>query len=176
MAVHLLRKAFEVGIARTLNVSGGPRAVCGRERVERRQARFRDARGKPPRHVRGDDRPALRLGHLDERRGSRSRIAATGRERLEKFLFGDDLAREVAVDVRLRVALEHLERERHGDAAAAQAVKDGGFEAMGIGIVVLLADEHDVGLRDVREHALEIGERLLARVIDTLGNIDRRRW
>ncbi len=47
---------------------------------------------------------------------------------------------------------------------------------MGIRIVVLFADEHDVGLRDVREHALEIGERLLARVIDPLGNIDRRRW
>ena len=47
---------------------------------------------------------------------------------------------------------------------------------MRIGIVVLLADEHDIGLRDVREHALEIGERLPARVIDTLRNIDRRRW
>ena len=38
---------------------------------------------------------------------------------------------------------------------------------------MLLADEHDVGLGEIGEHALEVGERLPARVVDALGNVGR---
>ena len=44
---------------------------------------------------------------------------------------------------------------------------------MGIGIVVLLPDEDHVGGRQVGEHHFEIGEGVLARIEDALGNICR---
>src|SRR5579862_3411166 len=39
---------------------------------------------------------------------------------------------------------------------------------MRIRIVVLLAEEHDVGAREIGKHRLEIRERLLPRVVDAL--------
>ena len=80
---------------------------------------------------------------------------------------------EVCVEAGLRVALEHLERQRDRHAAAPQSVEDRRFEPVRVRIVVLLADEHDVGLGEVGEHALEVGERLPARVVDALGNVGR---
>ena len=38
-------------------------------------------------------------------------------------------------------------------------------------IVVLLADENDVGAREIRRHRLEIGEGRAPRVVDTLRHV-----
>ena len=53
---------------------------------------------------------------------------------------------------RLHVALEHLHRDDDRHAAARQPFDDGQLEPVRVRIVVLLADEHRVGARQVREH------------------------
>ena len=42
---------------------------------------------------------------------------------------------------------------------------------MRVRVVVLLAHEHDVGLGEVGEHALQVSERPPARIVDALGNV-----
>ena len=75
----------------------------------------------------------------------------------------------------MRVPLEHLERQRQRHAAAAKPIEHRRFEAVGVGIVVLLADEDDIRPGDVGEHALEIRKTLTARVVDALGDVGGRR-
>ena len=157
---------------RALQVDGDPRALRRWQTVERTQAGLGDARRMSSRDIRRDDGPALRFGHLDER-AVIGRVARPGPRRLQELLFGDR-AGQIRVETRLRVALEHLERQRDRHTAATESLQDRGFEAVGVRIVVLLADEHDIGLRDIGEHALQIGKGQAARVVDALGNVDRR--
>jgi hypothetical protein len=55
--------------------------------------------------------------------------------------------------------------------APQQPLQDRRLEPVRVGVVVLLADEHDVGARKVGEHGFEVAERVPARVEHTLGDV-----
>ena len=67
-------------------------------------------------------------------------------------------AAQVGIERRLHVALEHLERQGHRRPACARGLRGAPFEAVGVRIVVLLADQNDVGAGEVGEHHFEVGE------------------
>jgi hypothetical protein len=77
----------------------------------------------------------------------------------------------VALHGVLHVALEHLERERDPAAAPPHALEERVLEPVRVRIVVLLADEDDVGPGEARDHHLEVDELALARVVDALGDV-----
>ncbi len=75
----------------------------------------------------------------------------------------------------LGVALEHLEREHRRDLPPVKTVEDGRLQPVRVRVVVLLADEDQVGLRETGEHHLEIYERARGGVVDALGNVESDR-
>ena len=63
-----------------------------------------------------------------------------------------DATREVIVQRWLHVALEHLEGEHDGAAELRDCDKRLDLGAVRIGIVMLLAEEDDIGMSDAGEH------------------------
>ncbi len=169
MAAHALRKAVEVVVERTFEVAGDEGAIVRRQLRDRFLAPLRHRRGDPPRDVRGNHRPALRFRQLDER-AVVGRISRPGAGGLERLLL-PRRSNQIRVERRAHVPFEHFERHDGRHFAPLQAFEDRELEAVRVGIVMLLADEDDVGGRDVRQHDFEIGERLALRVVDTLGDV-----
>ena len=152
MLAHRRGEAIEVGVVGALEVAGDQRAFGRRQR--RRAARFRSWRSRT-RSWRGTLAATtghVRLGELDER-AVVGRVARPGAAGLQELLLGDP-SRQVGVERRLHVALEHLERHVTGTFRRSEPLEQGRLEPVRVRIVVLLADEHDVGVRQVGEHRL----------------------
>src|SRR4051812_8159641 len=71
-----------------------------------------------------------------------------------------DAAGEVVVEHRLNVALEHLERKNHRPSTTPNRLENLRLGAMRLRVVVLLAEEHDIGARESLEHpsARDLGD------------------
>ncbi len=86
------------------------------------------------------------------------RIARPRPRDLQELVFGH-VAHQEVLERLLHVALEHLERDDDAAAAPRQAFEHRELEPMRVRIVVLLADEDDVRLRQLGQHRLEVDER-----------------
>ncbi len=64
-------------------------------------------------------------------------------------------AAEIVVERRLHVALEHLERDHHRPADAPQALEHRRLGTVGLRVIVLLAEEDDIGAGEAVDHRLE---------------------
>ena len=171
MRAHRLHEAREVLVVGALQIDSRELPVGGAERVHGRAPAPGDVGGDAARHVGGDDRPLVRLGELHER-AVVGRVARPGARPLQKVRLGNRSA-DVGVHRLLHVALEHLERQRDRHMTPREPLEDPALEPMRIRVVVLFADEHDVGPRQVGRHHLEIGEALSLRVVDALGDVTR---
>jgi len=71
----------------------------------------------------------------------------------------------------LDVALEHLEPDGHSLPPPRDTLEQGQLHAVCVRIVVLLADEDDVGLPDIREHHLEVRELTMRGIEDAFRHV-----
>jgi hypothetical protein len=71
----------------------------------------------------------------------------------------------------LHVALEHLQRHHHRVAPPGDALEQGHLHPVGGRVVVLLSHEDQVGAAHRGDQGFEIGEALVAGVVDPVGDV-----
>ena len=169
MIRHRFRESVEVAVERALEFRRHQLAIGGGKLVDHLTTALRHGGREAPRHVRGDHRPAVLLGEFDQWPVVRP-VTRPGTRRLQHLLLAPG-AGQICVDQRLYVPLEHFERHRRRHAATQEAFEQGGLESMGVGVVVLLADEHDVGCRRVGDQRLEVRQLVSIGDEDSLGNV-----
>ena len=130
------------------------------------------AAGDPARHVRRNHRQVLGPRELYDRPVV-GRVARPWARRGEELFLGGRAA-HVLVDRTLHVTLEHLQADGQRCMPAQEPFEHGDLQRVRVRIVVLFADQHDVGAHEIREHALEIGERLALRVVHALRHVRHR--
>jgi len=151
MRLHRFHESRVVVVVRRANMLPRRGAPLGDgQRIERRQSSSSNRRRQWSRDVGCHDAPMPSLRELDQ-------PAIVGRVPVPRARAGDKLTltystREIVIEHGLHVALEHLERQHDGSPGEADRVEQLCFRAMSFGIIVLFAEEHDVGAGESFDH------------------------
>ncbi len=179
MRTHGLREAMKVVIERAFEVLREPLGLLVGFALERIKAGLRYVGREEPRNVAREYRPVLLQGKVHERLVV-MQVVRPGSRGFEKRLLVH-VAHLKMVQRLLHVALEHFQADRDcAGPPAREAFEQRQLQMVRVRIVMLLAHEDDVGLRDIREHRLEVRKLAVAAVEDALRHVrglshDRRR-